>query len=222
MPERLAVLHRDARTLVVSKPSGLAVHRGWDADPVSLVALVRNDICEDASPVHRLDRGTSGAVLFALDAAAAREMQERFQSGAVRKRYLVLVRGVTPPEGRIDHPIPRAPKGPRVGAVTTFRRLAVALDRYSLLEAEPLTGRLHQIRRHLKHLSHPVIGDSNYGDLRENRALRERFGLARLALHAMELAFDSLVNGAPIAVRAPLPPDLRAPLEAMGLPAALG
>jgi tRNA pseudouridine65 synthase len=163
-------------------------------------------------PVHRLDRSTSGALVLALDPGTARSLQEQFEAGEVRKRYLALVRGIPPEAGIVDHPIPRSPDGPRVPAVTEFRRLGT-FERYALLEVVPRTGRLHQIRRHLKHISHPLIGDVRYGKGEHNRLFRERFGLHRLALHALELR---LVNP-PLSFLAPVPEDLAGPLRAMGI-----
>jgi tRNA pseudouridine65 synthase len=135
----------------------------------------------------------------------------------VEKRYIALVRGIPPEAGVIDHPVPRAPDGPRVPAVTEFRRLAT-FERYALVEALPRTGRLHQIRRHFKHISHPLIGDVRYGKGEHNRLFRDRFGLHRLALHALELAFDHPPAGRPLRIFAPVPEDLAGVLGAMGLP----
>lgn len=203
-PSTLSILYRDDRAVVVDKPSGLSVHRGWDGDAVNALTIVR-DLCgRYVFPVHRLDRATSGALVFAFDRETTALLSQR---GAIEKRYRALARGVVPEHVRIDHPIPRKPKGERVDAITTVRRLAVARDRYSWIEAIPETGRLHQIRRHLKHLSHPLMGDTRYGDGRENRKLREEIGLMRLALHAYEVRFLDLT------IVAPIPDDLRIPLE---------
>jgi tRNA pseudouridine65 synthase len=139
----------------------------------------------------------------------------------VYKRYLALVRGIPAPSGVIDHPIPRAPGGPRVPAVTRFRLLAT-FERYAWVEAVPETGRLHQVRRHLKHISHPVIGDVRYGKGEHNRLFRSRFGLYRLALHAAEIAFQHPSSGAPMRFSAPLPDDLAGPLACMGIVDAAG
>ncbi len=213
---RLEELHRDAHLVAVHKPSGLAVHRGWASDRVTALSLVRDASGRHVYPVHRLDRATSGVLVFAFDGDTAGLLQERFKDRTVLKRYLALVRGIPPEQGCIDHPVPRSEGGERVPAVTHFRRLGVALDRYGLVEATPETGRLHQIRRHFKHLSHPLIGDTKYGDGRENRRWRE-LGLHRLALHAVELAFDHPRTGERLALRAPMPDDLREPLEGAGL-----
>ena len=212
----LPVLYRDEVLLAVNKPSGMAVHRGWSREREPALQRARDLAGRHVHPVHRLDRGTSGALLFAFDPGVTRRLQERFESGEVTKRYIVLVRGITPESGVIDHPVPRAPGGPRVPAVTGYRRLAT-FERYSLVEAIPRTGRLHQIRRHFKHASHPVIGDVRYGKGEHNRSFRDRFGLHRLALHALELELAHPVSGENLRVFAPVPEDLAGPLRAMGI-----
>lgn len=169
-------------------------------------------------PVHRLDRGTSGLVLFALAPEIAGALQVAFRDGRVEKRYLALVRGIPPEEGVLDHPVPREPGGERVPAVTEWTRLWIFRDRYSLLECRPRTGRLHQIRRHMKHLSCPLIGDVNYGKGEHNRLFRADFGLSRLALHAFALDLDHPVTSARLALRAPIPEDLAEPFRRMGVP----
>lgn len=216
----LDILHRDERFLAVDKPSGMMVHRGWGRADVVLVDLVRDLLGVDTvHPVHRLDRATSGVVLFALDPEAARFVAYQFDRGFVRKRYLALVRGEIAPELTIDHPIPRRPDGPRVPAVTLVRRLAVAATtprHVSLVLARPRTGRFHQIRRHLKHVSHPVICDANYGKGKINRAMTNRYGLARLALHAASLVVRHPDSGEDLRFEAPVPDDLTGPLGRMG------
>jgi tRNA pseudouridine65 synthase len=209
-------LYQDECLLAVSKPAGLAVHRGMARDRTFALQLVRDRIGRHVHAVHRLDRATSGALLFALDPETAARMTERFAEGKVEKRYLALVRGIPPESGVIDHPIPRDVDGPRVPAVTEFRRLAT-FERYALVEARPRTGRRHQIRRHLKHISHPLIGDVRYGKGEHNRLCRERFGLHRLALHSLELAFEHPETGERSRIVAPVPEDLAGPLRAMGI-----
>lgn len=213
----LPLLHRDARLAAFAKPSGLLVHRGWDNDPTVALDLARGALGVRVHPVHRLDRATSGVLLFALDPECAAALCGLFERGAVRKSYLALVRGVPPASGVIDHPVPKTEGGARVPAVTAFRRLSV-FERYAVVEARPETGRLHQIRRHLKHISHPIVGDVNYGKGDINRLFRERFGLHRLALHAAELRFTHPFTGEDVTIAAALPADLRGPFEAMGLP----
>lgn len=215
----LSILYRDELLIAINKPAGLAVHRGLARDRTFALQLVRDQIGRHVHAVHRLDRATSGVLLFALAPGTARRMQERFAAGAVAKRYLALVRGIPPAAGVIDHPVPGDEEGPRVPAVTEFRRLAT-FERYALVEARPRTGRFHQIRRHFKHLSHPLIGDVRYGKGEHNRLFRERFGLHRLALHALELAFDHPHTREELRIVAPLPEDLAGPLKAMGIDAA--
>jgi tRNA pseudouridine65 synthase len=173
-------------------------------------------------PVHRLDRATSGVLLFALDASSAAAIGRMFEAGAVRKTYVALVRGVPPEAFVVDHAIPKGEDGPRVPAVTEIRRVQVSGPlvhdrRFSLVEATPRSGRLHQIRRHLKHAGHPIVGDVNYGKGEYNRFFRETFALHRLALHAAAVAFEHPFTGAATAIHAPLPEDLAGPLARIGL-----
>ena len=217
----LPVLFRDDRLLAVDKPSGLLVHRGWGGDRVTALDLARRIAGRRVYPVHRLDRGTSGVLVFALDPEAARKLGAAFADCGVEKVYLALVRGRAPEELVVDHPIPRTAGGPRVPAVTAVRRLGLAEPEpgrlYSLVEARPETGRLHQVRRHLKHIAHPVIGDVEYGKGEHNRFFRERYGLHRLALHALGLALPHPETGERLHLAAPVPADLAGPLAALGL-----
>lgn len=213
----LPVLWSDAAVLAVNKPSGMVVHRGWARDGEIVMVLARRIAGTHVFPVHRLDRGTSGALVLALDPGIARRLQDSFAGGKVRKRYVALVRGIPPESGVIDSPVPRSPGGPRVPAVTEFRRLAT-FERYALVEAVPRSGRLHQVRRHLKHLAHPLIGDVRYGKGEHNRLFRCRFGLHRLALHALEIELVHPVGGNPLRLFASIPEDLAGPLRRMGLP----
>lgn len=215
-----AILFRDDYILAVDKPSGMLVHRGWGRDDIVLVDLVKEILdTRTVYPIHRIDRGTSGVVLFALSSDIAAQLQSSLQSGRIDKQYLALVRGVAPDSGVIDHPIPRRESGPRVHAQTMFRRLACAQTEprhVSLVAAKPITGRLHQVRRHLKHLSHPIIGDANYGKGQLNREMAERYELRRLALHSQRLCFAHPITRATVDIRSPLPSDLTEPLVRMG------
>ena len=215
------VLYRNEKILVVNKPSGMLVHRGWGRAPVVLVDLVRKHTSQRrVHPVQRLDRGASGAILFALDPQTARVLQDMSTRGDFTKSYLALVRGRPPPEGIIDHPIERRPGGPRVPAITEFRCLASKSCEprdVSLVEAVPRTGRLHQIRRHLKHIDHPLIGDSNYGRTELNREFSTRYGLGRLALHCRTVTLLMPGNPEPLQIGAPAPADLADPLKKIGV-----
>jgi len=210
------VLYRDESCVAVDKPSGVIVHRGWANDDQDLMRSTRDALGCYVYPLHRLDRGASGVVLFALTEHAARGLNRDWAAGQVDKRYLALTRGHPPESGLIDHPIPRAPGEERVSAQTEFSRLAT-FERYALVAALPKTGRLHQIRRHLKHLSCPLIGDVKYGKGEHNRWFRERYALDRLALHAAALRFVHPVSALLVTVRAPLSGALLRCLNEMGM-----
>jgi tRNA pseudouridine65 synthase len=216
----LEVLHRDDVLLVVNKPSGLAAHRGYSSEFGDYVLTrAREMVGRQVYLPHRLDRATSGVMLIALDPRMVEPIQRAFQEGRVDKRYLALARGALPPTVVVDYAIPRADgSAERVEAQTEFTSHGLFEGRYALVEARPLTGRYHQIRRHLKHLQRPIIGDTTYGDGKENRLFRERFGLQRLALHAWQLTVPHPQTGEPLSLRAPLPSDLARPFAAMGFP----
>ena len=217
--QALEILFVDADLVIVNKPSGLLVHRGWANDDDVAMFRVRDMLGAHVYPVHRLDRGTSGALCFARTREAAALLSESFESRQVDKRYLALVRGEPAASGIIDHPIPKSVDGPRVPAVTRYELVARStVDRCSLVLAIPETGRGHQVRRHLRHLGHPLVGDVNYGRGEINRRYRAEYGLHRLALHAHAIAFAHPVTRAPVAVTAPMPDDLAVPLERLALP----
>ena len=209
------------------KPSGMAVHRGWAADDAPLALTVARDrLGRPVFPVHRLDRATSGVLVFALTSADAAALQRAFVAGRVEKRYLALVRGRPPESGLVDHPVPRSKEldGPehRLPAITDYATLGSAeapgLGRmFSLVLCRPRTGRQHQIRRHMKHLGHPLVGDTNYGKGDINRWFRAEYALSRLALHAAELSFPDPRTDAIVALEAALPADFSGALEKLGL-----
>ncbi|MEL6543133.1 MAG: pseudouridine synthase [Myxococcota bacterium] len=209
-------LFRDDYLVVINKPSGLNVHRGTGTDRVTALSEVRNLTGVWVHPVHRLDRATSGALLFTLDRQWLAPLQTQFQNNVVYKRYLALVRGTPTERGLIDHPIPRTHGGPKVAAKTRYEVQGV-FERHAWVSMQPLTGRMHQLRRHMKHIFHPIIGDTTYGDGRVNREFRSRFALHRLALHASELRFEHPISGAVIEAHAPMPEDLSRPLSRMGI-----
>ncbi len=179
------ILYRDDRCVAVDKPSGLSTHRGWDESDDALLQRVRDEVGMYVYPIHRLDRGASGVVLFALDREAAASFSIAWPEAD--KRYLAITRGHPEEHVLLDHPIPRAPGEDRVEARTELWRREV-FGRYALVEARPHTGRLHQIRRHLKHLSCPLIGDVRYGKGEHNRIFRTQHDLHRLALHCTKLS----------------------------------
>lgn len=219
----LRLIYRDDDLVVADKPAGLAVHRGWAPERDVAMARVRDAIGKLVYPVHRLDRGTSGVLVLALSPDVARVLGEAFASNQVHKTYWALVRGVPAESGVIDHPVlPGEDKdAERVPARTSFARREV-YGRYSLVEACPETGRLHQIRRHLKHISCPIIGDVNYGKGEHNRLFRERYGLHRMFLHARRVALVHPVTNMPLQIEAPLPSELEQVLSSLRAASAFG
>ncbi len=213
-------LYENEEWFVLNKPSGLLVHRGWGVAETALVDHARGRTRAGvAHPGQRLDRGASGAVLFAKSPEAARALSLSAQRGLSFKRYLALVRGELTTTLDIDHPISRREHGPRVQARTVVEPITcvpTAPRHVPLVPAMPLTGRLHQIRRHLKHANHPLIGDVRYGHGGLNRAFRERYGLTRLALHAWFWAVQQPDGSAVVSGHVPLPSDLAEPLARMG------
>lgn len=200
------------RHLIIDKPTGLSVHRGWDPSPDTVLSRLRSRLGTRVYAVHRLDRATSGVLVVARDSDAASELGAIFRAGEVEKEYIALCRGVIHQAGTIDYALPSHVAGTRVPARTRYSPIAVILGRYTLLRVWPETGRRHQIRRHFKHLFHPLIGDTTYGDGKENRRWRE-LGVHRLALHARRLSLRPLGMTA----LARLPDDLRRPLGALGV-----
>lgn len=217
----LEILYRDDRIVAIDKPAGLLVHRS-DIDRHETrfaVQLLRDQLGRRVQPVHRLDRGTSGVLLFAFDADTTRNLSRQFENDEVAKTYLAVVRGWPPEAGVIDHaltrrhddygrPIEHAVPQP---AVTHYRRLAVAelpfavdrypTSRYALVELRPQTGRRHQLRRHMKHIAHPIVGDATHGKGRHNRFFAQHFGCDRLLLACVELAFRHPATGERVAIR---------------------
>lgn len=207
--------------MAVDKPAGLLVHRtGLDAGETQFaLQLLRDQLGRPVWPVHRLDKGTSGVLLFALDADTARALSQAFEApDAVHKTYLAVVRGWPPEQGLIDHPLKRMEDDARPGreevqsAQTRYRTLeryelplpyaGFPTTRCALVELQPLTGRRHQLRRHLKHLAHPIIGDATHGKGALNRAIAGLLGVQRLWLHVGWLELRHPVSEAPISVEA--------------------
>ncbi|HYF20018.1 MAG TPA: pseudouridine synthase [Ramlibacter sp.] len=213
----LAILHADADLVAIDKPPGLLVHPSrLDAhEERSALHLLRDQLAAWVWPLHRLDKGTSGVLVFARSAQAARHHGQAFEAGSVRKRYLALVRGWPPAQGEIDYPLARDPERPsqgqeRLAAVTRYERLACfewpfavdarhAASRYALVAAEPLQGRRHQLRRHFKSIAHPLVGDATHGHGAHNRAVAAFLGVQRLWLHAqwIELPGVPRITAAP-------------------------
>ncbi|MEO6277026.1 pseudouridine synthase [Roseateles sp.] len=224
----LTLIYEDEHLVAIDKPPGLLVHRTQLAarEEEAALQLLRDQLGRPVWPAHRLDRGTSGVLLFALSAEVASLLGAMFEQGRMAKRYLALVRGwPAQDEGLIDHPLARDPELPSAGqtmleAQTRWSVLdriewPIAADprfsttRIALLEAEPLQGRRHQIRRHLKHIAHPILGDATHGKGPLNRAVAAYLGQQRLWLHAQRLTLAHPVTGT--ALRLQASPDARWP-----------
>jgi len=211
----LDILYRDEHFVAVDKPAGMVVHRTRIAEGAEpLLQMLRDQIGRRVYPVHRLDRPTSGVILFALSPESARGVCAGFESRVVDKRYWAVVRGYTDEEGIIDYPLAEEKGKPRQEALTRYSRLATVelplpvgphpTARYSLVEARPETGRMHQIRKHLRHIAHPIIGDTTYCEGRQNRLFRHHLDLHRLMLFARELRFEHPYSGEEVRIRAGL------------------
>ena len=241
--EALRILYRDEHVLAVDKPPMLLVQPGDDASEPSLDQMVLDLVGEgDAltfrpSLAHRIDRNTSGIVLFGLSAAGLRGLTEAFRQRRVTKRYLALVHGAPEDDAfTIELPLARDASDERRGkkvkvsrgadaqtAVTDVGVLARdAAGAFTLVEARPRTGRTHQIRAHLRAVGLPIVGDPTYGDPRRNREMRAEPGIWRQFLHAWRLELDHPVDGAPLVIRSPLPEDLERTLRWAGLSLAEG
>lgn len=225
MSMELDILYQDSDLVAINKPAGMLVHRSWldKHETVFAMQTLRDQIGQHVFPIHRLDRPTSGVLLFALNSEMARMMSLQFEQHQIQKSYLAVVRGYLCDEGRIDYPLKvqldkiadkfSAEKEPQQ-AITDYRSLATVempypagkfqTARYSLVQLFPQTGRKHQLRRHLKHLFHPIMGDTNYGDLHQNRALTANTGCDRLFLHSNALQFIHPSNLQKIEINAPL------------------
>ena len=236
--ERLPVLYRDDTLIAIHKPAGLLVHRTLlDRQETRFaVQMLRDQIGQHVTPLHRLDRGTSGVLLFATDREVGKAVSAQFAAQAVDKTYLAIVRGHPAEAGSIDYPLTRqfddyefrSPNATNDAqtALTHYRRLAVAelpypvdrypTSRYALLELKPQTGRRHQLRRHLKHLAHPIIGDATYGKGRHNRLFQRLFATHRLLLACLEMRLTHPLTALPLRICAPLAEDFSVVLQGIG------
>lgn len=207
----LEILYQDEYVVAINKPAGLLVHRSMidRYETQFAVQLTRDQVGQSVYLVHRLDKPTSGVLLFALDPQTAKSISAQFLEQQVKKTYLAVVRGYTDSEGCIDYALKeeldkmtdRKAKQEKEAqsAITEYKALdKVELPfaigryktaRYALLQCMPKTGRKHQIRRHMKHIFHPIVGDTTHGDGKHNRFFREYYNVHRLLLHANSLSF---------------------------------
>lgn len=218
MPELPILYHADG-LVAINKPHGLLVHRSFIAADASefAVQLLRDQLGQRVYPAHRLDRKTGGVLLFALTEALNSAMQRQFADGQVQKTYLAIVRGYTPDELAIDYPLRRDEDDGKRGvlqeaftALKTLQRTEVPLpsgkhatSRYSLVELTPTTGRMHQLRRHMAHVLHPIIGDRPHGCNKQNKLFLDQFGMNTMLLHARQLRFTHPDTAEVITVEAP-------------------
>ncbi len=233
-PPAITIVHDDGQVLAVDKPAGLAVHRSKMVarDDSYLIDRLRQQVAGELFLVNRLDRATSGLVLVARSREVAAELGRQLMARDVDKRYLAIVRGWPDDAGRIDYPLTvGGMKGERKPALTHWRRLAqvevpIALgrypqQRYSLLELVPETGRYRQLRRHLHHIHHPIIGDTTLGRGEHNRLFREHFSCQRMLLHAWQLVLTHPASGQTLALTAPPDATWHALLQRFGWQQAL-
>ena len=217
IPAALPVLYADETLAVVSKPAGLMVHDSALARGETDFAAdrLREQFGKPIFLVHRLDRATSGCLLLAFDRVTASALGKTVMSHEVEKDYWAVCRGwPSEPVFTVDHPLDGGPGKPlKKPAITEFEVLATCelalpssgfeTSRYAWLRASPRTGRFRQIRRHLKHMFHHMIGDSSHGDGRHNRNFR-MLGIHRMLLHARRLAFVHPHSGERIEAVAPV------------------
>lgn len=203
--QSFSILYQDDHLVAINKPTGYFVHRSA-LDPKAPVVMqqLRDQLGQRVYPVHRLDRATSGVLLFALNKFTADQCMQAFQNRRIEKQYLLVARGYTEDEGVIDYPLARHQQAPEREAITHYQTLArceqpwaigrYPTSRYSLVLARPKTGRHHQLRRHFAHIRHPIVGDTTHGEGRHNRAFREHFGIHRMLLHACTLQFSEIAS----------------------------
>ena len=220
----LEILYQDAYLVAINKPSGLLVHKSPIDKHETQFALqmLRDQIGKYVYPIHRLDKPTSGVLLFALDTQMAQTMSLLFRSSQVHKEYIAVVRGFTEDESLIDYPLKQmldTKEQKRKGmtkevqeAQTAYKRMATVelpfpvsrypVARYSLVKLFPKTGRKHQLRRHMKHIFHPIVGDTKHGRGEHNILFREKFACHRLLLHANRISFNHPVHKEKLAIDA--------------------
>lgn len=212
----LEILYQDEYLVAINKPSGLLVHKSPidKAETEFAMQLIRDQIGQYVYPVHRLDKPTSGVLIFALSSEVARLMSEAFRNNKVQKEYMAVVRGYTKEEELIDYDLTvildkKADKDRNKNkepqeAKTYYEQLRTVelpfpvsrypVARYSLLKLIPKTGRKHQLRRHMKHILHPIVGDTKYGRNEHNNLFREQFDVHRLLLHASRITFSHPIS----------------------------
>ncbi|MEN7548961.1 pseudouridine synthase [Rapidithrix thailandica] len=225
MDNILEILYQDKQLVAINKPHNLLVHRtNWDKAATEFaLQKLRDQLGRHVYPSHRLDRKTSGVLLFALDKGTDKLMKAQFEEKRLHKKYLTIVRGHTPLSGSITKPLSKEDSGVMQEALTHYKRLKTItlplpignypLSKYSLVEVQPETGRTHQIRRHFAHLRHYIVGDKKHGDHRHNKLFERVFHLDTMLLHAFQLHFTHPVTQQVIQLTAPFQPMFQEVLE---------
>lgn len=222
------ILYEDADLMAVNKEAGIAMHPAHNIVYTKTLLAVAEEYAKEHGftiyMVHRLDRFTSGVVLFAKNAATREKIQNMFASRHMEKVYLALCQGKVALKGTINKPVPnkwdttglhkkRGEKLTYLPALTNYERLQVLSIPFaphiaSLVAAYPKTGKLHQIRRHFAMIGHPIIGDARYGNFNTNRSFRKFFKIHRHFLHAARISFVHPIIHKMTEIEAPLPKDL--------------
>ena len=223
----IEIIYEDEHLVAINKEAGLLVHRSWldKGETRFAMQLTRDAVGCHVFPVHRLDKPTSGVLLFAKSPAVARSLTEAFTAHEVKKQYLAVVRGYMSEQGSVDYALSFKPDAiadkfanldkPAQEAVTHWQSLAQIelpfavskkhdTTRYSLMRLTPETGRKHQLRRHMRHLFHHIVGDTSHGDGRHNRFFRTQYDCSRMLLHAQTLTLSHPVTGEPLLLKAGL------------------
>ncbi|WP_316760282.1 pseudouridine synthase [Pedobacter aquatilis] len=224
----LEIIYQDENLIAINKPHGLLVHQSSIARDATEFALqmLRDQVEKHVSPVHRLDRKTSGILLFAFDKESEIAMHQQFMNTETDKKYLAILRGFTPDSMDIDYPLAKE-NGTLQDAFTAFRTLQRAevdvafgkhpTSRYSLIEATPKTGRMHQLRRHFSHILHPIIGDRTHGCNKQNKFFLEQWNMTTMLLHASELSFKHPITSEPIHLKANLHEEFKRVMDFMNI-----
>ena len=218
----LEILFQDDDLIAINKPHGLLVHRTKIANDATEFALqmVRDLIGQRVFPVHRLDRKTSGILLFAKSNKTLKTISKLFAERQVNKSYLAIIRGFAEAKGMVDYPLTEG--NTTQEAITAYKVLKqFELDlpygkfdttRYSLVEIKPETGRFHQIRKHFAHLRHPIIGDRPHGCNKQNKLWKDKFNMTTMLLHASSLEFNYPDN-TPVQIEAEISSEFERVLE---------
>lgn len=224
----LEIIYQDEHLVAINKPSGLIVHKTPMAKDAKVFALqeLRNQLGQYVYPAHRIDRQTSGVLLFALSPEVDKQLKELFRNQKVKKTYWTIVRGFAPEEGTITKPLAKDGSDELQEATTHYKtlrqvELPLPVSRYptcriSLVEVYPDTGRMHQIRKHFAHIRHYIIADKPHGDCKQNKLFFEKYNLNNMLLHSRAMVFEHPITKETIQLEAELPPHFQGILDLFG------